>query len=197
MERKGAYNKGSAGHVRNASAYRIFKEKFKKWRGPTITAFVLVLAFGLTPYMGSDVQTSVLTAGETAQLVDTNPAEARKNIVAYHKDIIDQCQTFLLADCVDEGGQIMTAISNEALDVRMALTAVVDFEQKTLDARAKAACKYEAPKYLNELKAVNEKMAAFSDTYSLSTPLGDISDQVTALESQAAKLEATLKTCSQ
>ncbi len=197
MEHKGVYNKGSAGHVRNASTYRIIREKFKKWRGPTITAFVLVLAFGLSPYMGGDLQTSVLTSGETLQLVDKNPQEARKNVVSYQKDLITQCQTFQLTDCVEEGNQIMNAISNEALDVHIALSAVVDFEQKTLDARSKAACKYEAPKYVNDLKAAQSKLATFADSYSDSSSVNDIADQVKNLSEMITKLEATLNSCSQ
>ncbi len=197
MERKGSYNKGSAGHVRNASTYRIMQEKFKRWRGPTITAFVLVIAFGLSPLIGSDLQTSVLSSGETAQLVNENPTEARKNIVAYQADLIAACKKFDLVDCVDEGTQLMNALSNEALDVHIALSSVVDFEQKTLDARAKAACKYEGPNYLNELKAAQSKLVDFSQKYDSFEAASALGGQVQDLETAVSKLEATLKACSQ
>ncbi len=197
MERKGSFNKGHAGHVRNASTYRIIKEKFKKWRGPTITAFVLVLAFGLSPMISNEFQTSVLTSGETQQLVDKDPALARKNIVEYAQGLIKECQTFELQDCVDEGNQLMSSISNEALDVHMVFTAVVDFEQKTVDIRAKAACKYQAPKYLQDLKDAQSKMATFADAYGSSLSLNDVNSEVKSLQDTISKVEATLKTCSQ
>lgn len=198
MERRGVYRKGSEGHTRNVNAYRMMQEKIKKWRGPLLGSLAIVFAFGLAPAGGDQLfQTSILTSPETRQLVESNPELARKTILDYAAGIAKECEQYGMDECKEEGDLLLSDLSNESIDTQTVFNGVVHYEEKTLAARAKAACKYQAAQYMNDLKDAQAKLSTFSDSYGEALAIPGLNGQVESLKNQISTVSEMLNSCEQ
>src|SRR3989338_4509501 len=113
MERRGPYNKGRAGHARNAGSYRILKEHYKKWRFPINGLLALVLLFGVAPMVGQDFQSSILTTPETTEMIHSDLEVAKKTVLEYAHDVIQDCREYRMNECVTDGEAMINDIATK------------------------------------------------------------------------------------
>lgn len=67
MEKKGVYNKGRTGHMRNGHNLEMNRHHFfKKFRLPITAVIAFMFVFGMAPIVGEELQGSVLTATQEA-----------------------------------------------------------------------------------------------------------------------------------
>lgn len=197
MEHKGVYNKGHAGHPRNASSYRISLQKFKKWRWPATIAAVVFLIFGVAPVVGEEFQASLLTAELTEQLASAQPEDVKKSLLDVVYSISSDCRKYEMTGCESEGQYLANRLAVGEFDgnVDSAVAGVRDFEGKYSRQLAVAACKYElAPLFSSEKQnqlAVREFLDKYGDV--LDSPV--FAQYAAGMESSVSSLSAFVDYC--
>lgn len=165
MERRGVYRKGSAGHVRNASPYKISMDHFKRWRVPYTIVAGLFLVFGMSPAVGDQLTASVLTLPGMSAQISSQPKEARKTILQYVHDLSKECERFLMNDCVAGAQGIIAQASDDSNDIQSVLAATVSFEKEFSSQLAHNACKFDLAQTGFSLAKSQSELATFTEKY--------------------------------
>lgn len=174
MERRGVYRKGSAGHARNASSFRIYREHFKRWR-VTLTAFLaFALLLSTAPQVGDQFKASLLSVDEASQLSQMSAQDARKTLLNELHVFVNDCATYALDECKAEGDALLANLASGEPETSAMLRAVEDFVLGFETDLALMACRYELAEAVNNLKKVENSLSQFQERYGemLSTSVG-------------------------
>lgn len=195
MERRGIYRKGSQGHARNISSYRLARQSFRKWRYPLTAFLALVFVFGTAPVVGDEFQASLLTNGETAGLVRQNPEKARKVILNLLHEFVKDCERFKIATCSEVGRLLVSDIVNSGDRLSEVIPAVQDFEERFEEEVALKACKYDLGKLLLPAKSASRDIAKFFERYGEALDSGELNRNVAELGTSLQSLEHIVEFC--
>lgn len=198
MERRGIYRKGSAGHARNINSYRIYTETMKhvrKWRWPLTAMFALVIVFGVTPGVGEQFQTALLTADQTEKLAQVDAEEGRKIIINSLKDFMDDCSRFKIPNCAEEGSALMNEVINPENDVLTNVYLVENFVAKYEETVARASCRYDLRAAYLRTQEASEAAEVFLERYGDVVDSADLEKYLQDLNETADNLELFVESC--
>ncbi len=198
MERRGPYNKGRAGHARGASPYRIYQEHFKKWRGPLTGFMAAVLIFAVAPMVGQDgvaSEVSVLSSSGTTAQIQADPVAAKKSVVALAHEIVEDCRTYGLEACVQDGEQLVQNVGTKTLSANEVVAALADFDGKYSSAVAQAACTFDFQNALTEMNNAQKKLSAFGAKYGSDFTVDSFADRSEDLANSLNAFEVFVKSC--
>ncbi|MBI5413197.1 hypothetical protein HZA42_02495 [Candidatus Peregrinibacteria bacterium] len=195
MERKGAYVKGHAGHVRNVGMYRLYMQKAKKWRGP-ITAFVAVLmVFGLAPSVGDEFQASLLTNPGTETAIKANPEQARKIMLNSLAEFINDCERFKMTECASAGRGLVKDVINSGDRLLELLPAIEDYESRYEHEVAVNACKFDLNGLVLKGKELKKSVAGFTERYGEALGVASLTENANKLSSSVTSLDELVSSC--
>ncbi|MEK7523647.1 MAG: hypothetical protein AAB588_01320 [Patescibacteria group bacterium] len=194
MERRGSYQKGHAGHPRNVGAYRLARQNFKKWRVPLTAVMALMFVFGAAPVVGDEFQTSLITAGETAQTVRAHPQEAKKVLLSALGTFVRDCERFKMTECHEHGRALIADIAN-AGDLEKVLPSVDSFEAAYEVELARNACEFDLGRIAANVQSAQKEAQAFADRYSQSLSQETLASSVAQLSDSVSQLQAVVKSC--
>lgn len=195
MERRGPYNKGKSGHVRNASTYRIFKEHYKKWKNPINGFLALILIFGLAPTVGKDIEASILTTPETTQMIQQDVEASKKSVIEYAHEIIKDCETYRMAACVSDGNALVNEISTKEIDADTLVKKLEEFDDEYASDVAQSACRYDFQNALTEMRNAQKKLDAFGQKYGDQFIVDSFATRSTEVKNSVAAMEVFVKSC--
>ena len=195
MERRGIYRKGSAGHSRNVSSYKVYRQKFKKWRFPFVLLLALVIVFGTAPIVGEEFQASLITAPETAALVNANPDQARKVILDALHDFVRDCDRFKMEQCVSEGKILVSNVINSKSDLNQFLPVIEKFEDRFSPQLSRSACKFDLGNALITAKSFQKTTSGFMERYGGEFEDAGLSDAAVKLDSAVVFLDKFVESC--
>ena len=166
MERRGVYRKGSQGHARNVSSYRLSRQNFKKWRVPLTGLLALLFVFGAAPVVGDEFQVSVLTDPETTQAISEKPEEAKKIFLDTVNTITKKCEEFKIKECPEFGRELLARVAKaSAAELKSQYVNVLEFEKRFGDAVSAGVCRYEVPKVTAQLRSVEEQLETYGQQF--------------------------------
>ncbi|MEK9132586.1 MAG: hypothetical protein AAB606_02680 [Patescibacteria group bacterium] len=185
MERRGVYRKGSAGHVRNASPYRLRMEHAKRFKFPIVGMLAIALIFGMAPLVGDEFQASLLTADQMNSISAENPQHVKKVLLDSLNSFVKDCSKYKIESCVKEGGELIHKVAVSGKDVVGYVPLAESFASNYEQNLAIAFCKYDLGNSLITMKSVKEK---FDE---LVTKYGDVFPE-SMLISPATNLAASM-----
>lgn len=194
MERRGSYQKGHAGHPRNVGAYRLARQNFKKWRVPVTGVLALMLVFGVAPVVGDEFQTSLITAGDTAQTVRAHPQEAKKVLLDVLGTFVRDCERFKMTECHEHGRALIADVANTG-DLEKVLPRIDAFESAYEVELARNACEFDLGGVASRLQFAKKEAQAFVDRYSQSLSQETLAVSVAQLSESASQLQAVVRSC--
>lgn len=197
MERSGVYRKGRAGHPRNASPYRISKQKFAKWRVPLSVMFSLMLVFGIAPVVGEQFQASLLNVDEITDVATVDPEQARKTVLAELQDFTKDCEKFGLEDCEKDGAALMALLGDPSYeaDIMDLLKKTGDFEEKYSQNLALSACVYGLGNAVIEAKTSQRTINSFVERFGEDLKIPGLESHADALNEALKALDGFVESC--
>jgi hypothetical protein len=166
MERRGVYRKGSAGHVRNVSMYRLYMQHAKRWKVPFTALLALFIVFSAAPIVGDEYQASLLSVPEKASFETSKPTEVKKVLIDAVKSFTDDCGRFQMQECESAGNKLINDIALAAdQDVTKYVPVAEDFAAKYENEVALSACKFDLGNALVQLKTTQDTLNTFFDQY--------------------------------
>ena len=194
MERKGVYNKGHAGHPRNVGMYRLFRQKFKKWRGPLTALIALAIMVGTAPMVGNELSASTLTASDIAAIAKTNLAEARAVLGNSLATFSAECGRLKIDACKNEASGLAKEIGVTS-SVAATAQKVEVLKTKFKPALAKAACVTDLAAAVANGNAVKVTVQKFEDQYGSAKENAPVAMHLEALKESMAGLELFVESC--
>lgn len=195
MEKKGVYRKGGAGHVRNVNLYRLYRERYKKWR-ITITALLaFTLVFSMAPIVGDGFQASLLTADTTEDFINNHPEEAKKSILLALNDFVLDCEKYKMTQCVEIGHTLTRDVVNAGKNLNKVLPALMDFEERFEGELAKNACRFDLRKAVSQVQSAQKALKDFTEKYGESYASPELLDNEKKLEEALAGLDKFVESC--
>lgn len=189
MERRGVYRKGSAGHVRNINSYSFYKKyenQIRRFRLPLTALMALAIVFGTAPMVGEQLQTSLLTAEQTAKLENVDQNSGRKVVMDVLKEFVDDCNRFKIYDCAEGGEKILNDITGGKRDLSEDIFAVEQFAALYESKVARASCHYDLGEAFVQAQAAKNALESFTKDY------GDVVD-ASLLKAEWERLNKTLE----
>lgn len=166
MERRGVYRKGSQGHARNVSSYRLSRQNFKKWRVPLTGLLALFFVFGAAPIVGDEFQVSVLTDPETTQAIEQKPEDVKKVFLDVVNTITKKCEEFKIQECPAFGRELLARVAKaSASELKSQYMNVLEFEKRFGGAVSAGVCRYEMPELAAQLRSVEEKLETYGQEF--------------------------------
>lgn len=167
MDRRGIYRKGSAGHARNVNSYRVYREKFKKWRIPLTALVSLVFVFGAAPIVGDNFSASVFTSGSVRlELPDgVSTEQLRKTLLDQLNSFTKQCKELSVTQCEAEGETLAKGVAAPNADLQFQAQNAVAFMARFEPLLAQAACADDLGATLAGALRIENDLDAFSERY--------------------------------
>lgn len=194
MERRGPYNKGHAGHPHNVGMYQVFRQKYKKWRGPLTALVAFSIMIGTAPVVGNELTASTLTASDIATLAETNLAAARtvlaNSLSAFAKD----CERLKVEACKDEVASLSKEIGTNA-DVAATAQKVETLKAKFEPALAKAACVTDLSDAVAKANVIKTTVQKFEANYGAAKENAPVATHLQILQESIVGLESFVESC--
>ncbi len=194
MERRGPYNKGHAGHPHNVGMYQVFRQKFKKWRGPLTALVALSIMIGTAPVVGNELSASTLTASDIAAIAETNLAAARTALGNSLATFVQDCERLKLDACKNEARALAKEIGVVA-DVAATAHKVEALKAKFNPALAKASCITDLADAVAKVNVIKATVQKFEDNFGASKENARVATHLEALKESIAGLEAFVESC--
>lgn len=198
MDRKNIYNKGRAGHARNVNMYRLYRQKFKRWRFPLTAILALMLVFGVAPVVGEEFQASLLTVNEISNVANTNPYEARKLLLNELKSFTDDCQKFKMDECKTQGQSLISEFArpvSERDDLRQLIQNVSVFEEKFAGEVALNACQFDLGNAVIKAMPLQRDIEDFVRKYGYDLNSSELAGYSDNLRNGLQKLDFLVESC--
>lgn len=195
MERKGVYRKGRAGHARNASSFRIYREHMKKWRVPFTALMALFVVFATAPAVGDELQTSLLTTGQVEEMHEIEPVEGRKLLLSMVDEFVKECEKFRVVACSEEGKKVSADIASASVDLSLLVHAVEEFASRFEEQVAQMACRQSLAEVIAAGNEQQRTLSTFVEKYGDVLQAPSLEKQVTQLAEVNQALNAVVQYC--
>ena len=171
------------------------RQHYKKWRVPLAAFFALTFVFGVAPVVGDEFQTSLITADVSPQLIQSNPALAKKTLLDATNEFVKDCERFKMQECAEHGHALLNDIANSGDKVGQTLPAVEKFQDQYDAEVALRACKYGLGEIATDLTATQKLLNTFAVRYGPSMQESEVETKAKALNAAVWALNAVVDSC--